>query len=108
MVMIRSFAFLMTVSLLFAACSEVPTNRVGSEGWCEELKEKAKGDWTLKETKQYTKYCVLGMDSEKWCEEMEEKPKEKWTAEEAATYAENCIFGRTKKEEPGEDDQGDE
>ena len=102
---IRIFAFLMTVSLLFAACNGAPADRVGSEAWCEELKAKPKGDWTRDETKQYAKYCVLGMDSEKWCEKMEAKPKEQWTGEEAATYAENCIFGRSEEEEGGDDGQ---
>jgi hypothetical protein len=106
--MIRISVFLITVSLLFAACGGAPANRVGSEAWCEELKEKPKGDWTLEETKQYAKYCMLGMDFEKWCEKMEKKPKEKWTGEEAATYAENCIFGRSEKEEGVQDRQGDE
>jgi len=77
------------VSLLLAAC-----DRVGSEAWCEDLSEKPKGEWTLKETGQFTQYCVLGMDSEKWCERLEKKPKGEWTANEASTYAKNCIAGR--------------
>jgi hypothetical protein len=78
------------LALLLAAC-----DRVGSEAWCEKLSEKPKGEWTLDETTDYTKYCVLGMDSEKWCEKLEKKPKGEWTADEAADYAQNCLLGRS-------------
>jgi hypothetical protein len=78
------------LSLLLAACA-----RIGSETWCEKMKDKPRGDWTLDETGDYTKYCVLGMDSEKWCEKLEKKPKGEWTANEAGTYAKNCVFGRS-------------
>jgi hypothetical protein len=84
-------ACLIVISLSLAAC-----NRVGSEAWCENQKEKPKSDWTMSETGDYTKYCVLGMDSEKWCEKLEKKPKGDWTANEAADYAANCIVGRSE------------
>jgi len=32
---------------------------VGSEKWCENMKEKPKGDWTMSETGDYAKHCVL-------------------------------------------------
>ncbi len=70
-------------------------DRVGSEAWCNKQKEKPKGEWTLEETGEYTKYCVLGMDSEKWCKDMEKKDKADWTAHEATEYAKNCITGRS-------------
>jgi len=50
----------------------------------------------MDEAGDYTKYCVLGMDSEKWCEKLEEKPKGDWTANEAADYAKNCLTGRSE------------
>jgi hypothetical protein len=84
-------AGLIAISLLLAAC-----DRVGSEAWCEKLNEKPKGEWTLDETEDYTKYCLLGMDSEKWCEKLEKKPKDDWTAKEATIYAKNCIVGRSE------------
>lgn len=77
------------VTQLLAAC-----DRVGSEAWCEKQGQLPKTQWTLEDAGNYTKYCVLGLDSEKWCEELEGKPKGDWTANEAAEYAENCIIGR--------------
>nr|WP_087505140.1 DUF3012 domain-containing protein [Neiella marina] len=41
--------------LLLAACAP----KVGSEAWCEDMKEKPKGDWTANETADYTKHCVF-------------------------------------------------
>ena len=32
---------------------------VGSKEWCVELKEKAKGDWTANEVKDFAKHCIL-------------------------------------------------
>ena len=76
--------------LALSACGE----KVGSDAWCDKLKEKPKGQWTLEETGDYTKYCVLGMDPNRWCEKMEAKDKGDWTASEAADYARNCVVGR--------------
>lgn len=78
--------------LLLAAC-----DRVGSEAWCENMQEKPTGEWTLDETGDYTKYCVLGMNSEKWCEKLEGKPKGEWTVDEVADYTKNCLIGRTSE-----------
>ena len=32
---------------------------VGSEAWCNKLKEKPKGDWTASEAGDYAKHCLL-------------------------------------------------
>lgn len=48
-VMLSSFAF------IAAGCSP----EVGSEAWCQQMKEKPKGDWTATETKDYAKYCIF-------------------------------------------------
>jgi len=32
---------------------------VGSEAWCEALKEKPKGDWTASEAKDFAKHCIF-------------------------------------------------
>ncbi len=37
------------------ACSP----EVGSEGWCKDLKQKPKGDWSANEVKDYAKHCLL-------------------------------------------------
>lgn len=78
--------FVVAISIALAGC-----DRVGSEAWCDKQDQKSKSEWTLQETSDYTKYCVLGMDPAKWCEKLEKKPKGDWTASEAADYAKNCI-----------------
>lgn len=32
---------------------------VGSDAWCEDMKEKPKGDWTAGETADYAKHCIM-------------------------------------------------
>ena len=97
--MILRVTALLILSLALGAC-----DRVGSEAWCQKLKERPKGEWTVEEKKQHTKYCVLGFDSEKWCEKLEKKPKGDWSANESADYTKNCLFGRSEKEpESGEE-----
>ena len=83
--------FRIALIILFAMSMTACGDRVGSDGWCAKMKEKPKGEWTMDETGDFTKYCVLGMDPEKWCEKMEEKDKGDWTASEAADYAKNCV-----------------
>lgn len=38
-----------------SACSP----EVGSKEWCEDLKEKPKGDWSANEAADFAKHCVL-------------------------------------------------
>jgi hypothetical protein len=83
------FVGLLAIAFVLAGC-----DRVGSEAWCAKQKEKPKSEWTMEETGEYTKYCMLGMDSEKWCEELEEKPKSDWSASEAGDYAKYCLTDR--------------
>lgn len=85
-----TIAILAVICLMLAAC-----DKVGSEAWCEKQKAKPKGEWTLEETGDYTKFCALGMDPEKWCKKMDKKDKGDWTANEAADYAANCVVGRS-------------
>ncbi len=42
-------------SFIIAACSP----EVGSEEWCNNLKKKAKMEWTAEEAKNFTKHCIL-------------------------------------------------
>lgn len=79
------------IAVLFALSLSACGDRVGSEKWCANLKDKPKSDWTMEEAGDYTKYCVLGMDPAKWCKKMEAKDKGDWTANEAAEYAKNCV-----------------
>ena len=39
----------------FSACSP----EVGSKEWCEQMKEKPKGDWSTNEATAYAKHCIL-------------------------------------------------
>ena len=32
---------------------------VGSERWCEKLKEKPKGDWSANEATDFTRHCLF-------------------------------------------------
>jgi len=32
---------------------------IGSQPWCQQLKEKPKGDWTVTEAKDYAKHCLF-------------------------------------------------
>ena len=83
----KAVAAMIVASLLITAC-----DRVGSEAWCEKQGKKPKSDWTMGETGDYTKYCVLGMDPEKWCEKLSGKDKGEWTADEATAYAKHCVI----------------
>ncbi|MGH8631308.1 MAG: DUF3012 domain-containing protein [Burkholderiales bacterium] len=43
------------VSVLLSACAP----EVGSEKWCQALKEKPKGEWTANELADFTKHCIF-------------------------------------------------
>jgi hypothetical protein len=43
------------IGAFLTGCS--PT--IGSEEWCNALKEKPKGDWTATEAKDFTKHCIF-------------------------------------------------
>ena len=47
------FAFLALFAL--GACSP----EVGSKEWCDGLKKKDKGDWSVNEATDFTKHCLL-------------------------------------------------
>lgn len=46
------------LSLLMTACSP----EVGSDRWCQNMDNKAKGDWTANEAADYTKHCLFKTD----------------------------------------------
>jgi len=41
--------------LLLSACAP----KVGSDEWCANLKKNPTGDWTIEETTNYAKHCLL-------------------------------------------------
>ena len=49
-------AVLVGLAALLGACSP----DVGSEAWCQDMKQKAKGDWTASEATNFAKHCILG------------------------------------------------
>lgn len=53
MILLR--AFLLTSIASTLACSV----EVGSQKWCDNIKGKPEGDWTLNEAKAYAKHCLF-------------------------------------------------
>ena len=51
----KKISVLLATIALLVACSP----EIGSEQWCENLKEKPKSDWTATEAKDYTKHCLF-------------------------------------------------
>ncbi len=41
--------------IVVAACSP----EVGSDEWCNDMKEKEKGEWTVNEAKDFAKHCII-------------------------------------------------
>ena len=46
---------LMGVTTWLAACAP----EVGSERWCEQMRDKPRGDWTANEALEFARSCVL-------------------------------------------------
>ena len=42
-------------AVLLAACSP----EVGSKEWCDDMKNKPKGDWTANEAADFAKHCIF-------------------------------------------------
>ncbi len=53
---IAKIVVLATLAAFIASCSA----EVGSEEWCSDMKEKAKGDWTANQATDFAKHCILG------------------------------------------------
>ena len=49
-----SFTVVASISLL-DACAD----KLGSEGWCDNLTETPKGIWSTRQVADYAKYCVV-------------------------------------------------
>jgi len=46
------------VLISFSAC----THEVGSKGWCTDMKQKPKGEWTVNEASAFAKHCIFKME----------------------------------------------
>ena len=57
MYLLKSVALVLVTTLIvvLAGCSP----EVGSDKWCQDMKEKPKGDWTASETADYAKHCII-------------------------------------------------
>ena len=53
--MLKTLIPILALLALLAACSP----EVGSEEWCQDMKEKPKGDWTANEAADYAEHCLL-------------------------------------------------
>ncbi|EWS69746.1 hypothetical protein JS84_20310 [Vibrio vulnificus] len=75
--------------LALSACSEV-----GSESWCNDMRDKPKSEWNGQNTLDFAKHCLLNNEigSKSWCEDMDEKSKGDWTAKEATSYAKYYVL----------------
>ncbi len=47
------------ISLLFALLALGCAPEVGSEAWCEKMKETPKGDWSANDAAEFAKSCIL-------------------------------------------------
>lgn len=45
----------LALAILLAGCAP----EVGSDEWCQDMKEKPKKDWTASEAADYTKHCIF-------------------------------------------------
>ncbi|WP_342129497.1 DUF3012 domain-containing protein [Hydrogenophaga sp. OTU3427] len=45
----------MAVAVWLSACAPA----VGSDKWCQQLKDKPKGDWSMNEAADFAKHCIL-------------------------------------------------
>lgn len=51
----RKTVLIMLVTASLVACAP----EVGSDAWCEDMAEKAKGDWTANEAADFAKHCIF-------------------------------------------------
>ena len=47
------------MSIVVVSCLLSCSPTIGSEQWCQSLKDKAKSDWTSTELKDFTKHCIF-------------------------------------------------
>lgn len=52
---IKKFGVACLALVALAACAP----EVGSERWCEKMKETPKGEWTANNARDYAKHCVF-------------------------------------------------
>jgi hypothetical protein len=55
LIKVASLALVTSLFVILAGCSP----EVGSDEWCQDMKEKPKGDWTASETVDYAEHCII-------------------------------------------------
>lgn len=53
--MLKNLLLCLGCALVFTACSP----EVGSQKWCDALKKKPEGEWSINEAKDYAKHCLF-------------------------------------------------
>ncbi|MCW8907056.1 MAG: DUF3012 domain-containing protein [Sedimenticola sp.] len=56
---IKTKTALLGITLLVALGLVGCAPEVGSEAWCQQMKEKPKGDWSANEAADFAKHCVF-------------------------------------------------
>ncbi|MCA0934435.1 DUF3012 domain-containing protein [Vibrio alginolyticus] len=86
----KKLVMLLLASAALTGCSD----EVGTEKWCNDLRDKPKTEWTTDIAVDFAKHCVLqdSVGSEQWCKDLKEKPKGDWTANEVSSFTKHCIF----------------
>lgn len=54
-ILMKILVSILAIVFLLSGCSP----EVGSKEWCEDMKEKSKGDWSANEAKDFTKHCLF-------------------------------------------------
>jgi hypothetical protein len=58
----RTVAILGLAAMLVLSGGCAP--KVGSDAWCDDMKEKPKGDWSANEATDYAKHCLFEGDED--------------------------------------------
>ncbi|RYY76781.1 MAG: DUF3012 domain-containing protein [Gammaproteobacteria bacterium] len=53
--MMRTLFIVIFAGAVMSSCA----SKVGSDAWCAKKKNESKADWSLNDTKNYAKHCVL-------------------------------------------------
>jgi len=53
---------LLTAAVLASIAGCAP--EVGSERWCEQMRDKPRGDWSTNEALDFARYCILESDDD--------------------------------------------
>lgn len=61
---LRILGAVLGVAVLGAASGSIAAcaPEVGSERWCEQMREKPRGDWTANEAVDFTRHCIFETD----------------------------------------------